>query len=111
MAASLPEHIESMKAEGHSTGPDESEQDFTEEELRLEAEVEQALSELEAVDAAAAALRLELENVVDDVEATRKELTQLKAVAANWERAAADGKRELAERELRVQELLKSLPP
>lgn len=85
--------------------------DFTVEELRLETEVEQALSELEAADAAVAALRMQLENAAEDVSTTRRELEQLKGVVADWEKAIEEGRRELAERERRVEELLAALPP
>jgi len=79
----------------------------------LEREVEQVLSELEAVDAAVTALRAQLENAADDAERARTELEQLRGVAENWERAAAEGCRELAERQRRVEELLATLeePP
>merc|ERR1712190_98914 len=58
--------------------------EFSPEELRLEAEVEQSLRELEAADAAMAALRFQLANATDEAEATRGELAQLRSVAESW---------------------------
>eukprot|EP00929_Paragymnodinium_shiwhaense_P050853 TRINITY_DN25612_c0_g1_i1.p1 TRINITY_DN25612_c0_g1~~TRINITY_DN25612_c0_g1_i1.p1 ORF type:complete len:435 (+),score=120.62 TRINITY_DN25612_c0_g1_i1:143-1447(+) len=116
MADSYPEHVESMKAEGGNghamldEDDDEPELGFTEEELRLEKAVEDSISELEAVDAAASALRTQLETTVDQVDITRRELRKLREVAANWDKAAAEGRRELDERQRRMEELLKSLP-
>lgn len=86
-------------------------EDFTAEEIRIEKEVEQSLTELEAADAAVAALRMQLENATEDVATTRRELLQLKGVVADWETATEEGRRELAERERRVEELLTALPP
>jgi len=51
--------------------------DFTAEELKLEKEVEQALSEVEAADAAVMALRMQLENATEDVVTAKKDLSQL----------------------------------
>eukprot|EP00927_Polykrikos_kofoidii_P026157 TRINITY_DN23340_c0_g1_i1.p1 TRINITY_DN23340_c0_g1~~TRINITY_DN23340_c0_g1_i1.p1 ORF type:complete len:751 (+),score=140.64 TRINITY_DN23340_c0_g1_i1:282-2534(+) len=89
---------------------DDGELDFTPEELQLEREVEQALSEMEVVDAAAQALRLQLSNAQDDVEQSSREITQLRGVVANWEHAAREGRRELAERQKRVDDLIAALP-
>lgn len=97
-----------VNASGHEQSLDD---DFTVEELRLEKEVEQALSELEAADATIAALRMQLENATDDVALVRRDLSQLKGVTADWETATDDGRRELLERERRVEELLSALPP
>jgi len=105
----------------HFTGPRASaarakavdevaEDDFTAEELRLEKDVDQALSELEAADAAITALRLQLENSTDDVNTTRRELSQLQGVTIDWESATDEGRRELKDRESRVEELLAALP-
>lgn len=88
----------------------ESEADFTEEELLLERQIEQALNELEAIDAANAALQVQLENSQEDAEDSRRELSDLQGVVTSWERAAQEGRRELAERQRRVEELLRELP-
>lgn len=95
-----------MAASGCGDDPDA---DFTEEELRLEREVEQALNELEAVDAAVTALRQQFENASEEADESKRELEKLRAVADNWREAAEEGRRELAERERRVQELLDTL--
>jgi len=88
-----------------------AEGDFTSEESRLEAEVEQALKELEAADAAMTALRLQLENVQDEVGRSGTELAHLRRVAESWERTVEQGQRELADRQQRIDELLAVLPP
>jgi DNA repair exonuclease SbcCD ATPase subunit len=85
--------------------------DFSPEEIRLEKEVEQALTELEAADATVTALRMQLENAMEDVATTRRELSQLRGVVDDWEKATEEGRRELTERERRVEELLAALPP
>merc|ERR1712039_141644 len=85
--------------------------EFSPEELRLEAEVEQALRELEAADAAIAALRLQRENAQEDVETTQRELAQLRGVKESWERAAEEGQREIADRQQRIEELATVLLP
>lgn len=85
-------------------------EDFTVEEIRLEKEVEQALTELEAADATVTALRMQLENATEDVATTRRELLQLRGVVSDWEKATGEGRRELTERESRVEELLAALP-
>lgn len=98
-------------AQALGTAAEESSGDFTEEELRLEGQVEQALRELEAADAAVTAFRAQLENAADSAESSRRQLEQLREVAANWERAAEEGRQELRERQQRVDELLAVIPP
>lgn len=90
---------------------DTGDADFTAEELRLEQQLEQALSELEAADAAVTALRAQLEIANDEVVESRLELSKLQDVAKNWQQATEEGRRELAERGKRLEEMLSSLPP
>jgi len=99
--------VESRKSQAAATAtgdgstvedPDSS-ADFTEEELRLEREVEQALNELEAVESAMAAMRLRLENAVDDERTSSKELAELRAGIEQWQKTAEAGLRELGHRQ------------
>eukprot|EP00931_Biecheleriopsis_adriatica_P043846 TRINITY_DN25053_c0_g1_i1.p1 TRINITY_DN25053_c0_g1~~TRINITY_DN25053_c0_g1_i1.p1 ORF type:complete len:674 (-),score=180.69 TRINITY_DN25053_c0_g1_i1:126-2147(-) len=89
---------------------DVSFEDFTAEELRLEKESEEALVQLEAIDSAVTALRLQLEVAREDVESSKSELAQLRAASDSWVQAAEEGKQELQDREQRLKELLAVLP-
>eukprot|EP00933_Yihiella_yeosuensis_P028726 TRINITY_DN2255_c1_g1_i1.p1 TRINITY_DN2255_c1_g1~~TRINITY_DN2255_c1_g1_i1.p1 ORF type:complete len:631 (+),score=188.54 TRINITY_DN2255_c1_g1_i1:64-1956(+) len=85
-------------------------QNFTAEELRLENEVEEALSQLEAVDTAVQALKYQYELANEDIEESASELAQLKSAAESWVKAAEEGKVELRDREQRLEELIRVLP-
>lgn len=95
---------------GEEDHEEDEDADFTEEELALEREVERALKQLEAADAAAAALQLSMENTTDAVLNSWQELSQLRSAVSSWERAAEDGQRELAERKQRLDECFATLP-
>eukprot|EP00747_Dinoflagellata_sp_TGD_P026901 gnl/TRDRNA2_/TRDRNA2_132255_c0_seq1.p1 gnl/TRDRNA2_/TRDRNA2_132255_c0~~gnl/TRDRNA2_/TRDRNA2_132255_c0_seq1.p1 ORF type:complete len:499 (-),score=131.79 gnl/TRDRNA2_/TRDRNA2_132255_c0_seq1:18-1328(-) len=89
---------------------DESAEDvFDPEELQLDREIEQALKELEAAVAASEALQLHLENEEEDADASRTEADQLRAVVAEWEKAAVESRKDLAERQARVKEMQDTL--
>lgn len=85
-------------------------EDFTQEELRLERESEETLSQLEIVDAVVQALRAKLEVERDNIECSKSELVQLRSAASSWVQAAEDGRKELQDREHRLEELLAVLP-
>jgi len=106
----LPRSVAAPLGPGRDRTDEDPDEDFTVQEIQLEREVEQALSELEAADAAVVALSLQLENATDDVRGTRRELAQLRTVVADWERAAEEGRQELCERQRRVDELWGTLP-
>lgn len=89
---------------------EQPEGDFTAEELQLERQVEQALNELEAADAAVEALQVQFENATEDVKDARSELIQLQSVAENWEKAAGSARQELKEKKQRIEDLLSVLP-
>jgi len=109
-AKQLPDSIE----EGEESRPEMDnasfDQTFTPEELRLEGESEEALNQLEAIDAAVEALRMQLELARDDIESSKSELAQLRSAADSWVQAAEEGTRELKDREQRLDELLAVLP-
>ncbi|CAJ1341543.1 unnamed protein product [Effrenium voratum] len=92
------------------SGGQETDEDFTPEERQLEQESEEALNQLEALDAAVEALRLKLEVAKEDVESSSTELRQLRAAKQSWAQAAEESRKELADREHRLQELLAVLP-
>eukprot|EP00930_Biecheleria_cincta_P077125 TRINITY_DN6438_c0_g2_i1.p1 TRINITY_DN6438_c0_g2~~TRINITY_DN6438_c0_g2_i1.p1 ORF type:complete len:689 (+),score=185.07 TRINITY_DN6438_c0_g2_i1:298-2364(+) len=85
-------------------------EDFTQEELRLERESEETLSQLEVIDAVVQALRAKLEVERDNIESSKIELMQLRSAASSWVQAAEDGRKELLDREQRLEELLAVLP-
>jgi len=98
----------SPEAQAAASGQDED--DFTAEERRLEQESEEALNQLEALDAAVDALRFKLEVSRDDLESSGAELQQLRCAAESWAKAAEESRRELRDREQRLEELLTVLP-
>lgn len=115
----VPSEAQSLEAicdgEKRTEGEDDAEnsgfdQTFTAEELRLEQAFEEALAQLEAIDAAVEALRLQLEVARDDIESSKSELAQLRSAADSWIQAAEEGTRELKDREQRLNELLGVLP-
>ncbi|CAE7225272.1 unnamed protein product [Symbiodinium sp. CCMP2592] len=101
----LAEKEPSPEAQTAASGQDED--DFTAEERRLEQESEEALNQLEALDAAVDALRFKLEVSRDDLESSGAELQQLRCAAESWAKAAEESRRELHDREQRLEENLK----
>eukprot|EP00913_Durusdinium_trenchii_P001403 g1298.t1 len=73
-------------------------------ERRLEQESEEALKQLEALNAAVEALRMKLEVAKDDAECSAAQLLQLNSAADSWAKAAEESRQELKDRELRLQE-------
>ncbi|CAE6913186.1 unnamed protein product [Symbiodinium sp. CCMP2456] len=96
--------------ESQTAASSQEEDDFTAEERRLEQESEEALNQLEALDAAVDALRFKLEVSRDDLESSGEELQQLRCAAESWAKAAEESRRELRDREQRLEELLAVLP-
>lgn len=68
------------------------------------------LSQLEVIDAVVQALRAKLDVERDNIECSKSELTQLRSAASSWVQAAEDGRKELQDREQRLDELLAVLP-
>lgn len=100
-----------LESVGEEQEYDEDEDaDFSEEELALEREVEGSLKALEAADASALALQVQLENATESVAYIWRELSQLQGVVSSWESAAEEGRLELAERKQRVDEFFATLP-
>ena len=106
----LPPELERGSSVKGAQGPEEELDDFTPEERRLEQESEEALNQLEALDAAVEALRMKLEVSKEEVECSQAELLQLRSAAISWTKAAEESRQELKDRELRLQELLGVLP-
>eukprot|EP00435_Cladocopium_sp_Y103_P024852 s689_g6.t1 len=106
----LPPELDRGNSARNAPGPEEELDDFTPEERRLEQESEEALNQLEALDAAVEALRMKLEVSKEDVECSQAELLQLRSAASSWAKAAEESRQELKDRELRLQELLAVLP-
>ncbi|OLP86730.1 Pentatricopeptide repeat-containing protein, chloroplastic [Symbiodinium microadriaticum] len=96
--------------ESQTAASRQDEDDFTAEERRLEQQSEEALNQLEALDAAVDALRFKLEVSRDDLESSGAELQQLRCAAESWAKAAEESRRELRDREQRLEELLAVLP-
>ncbi|CAK9090301.1 Pentatricopeptide repeat-containing protein [Durusdinium trenchii] len=105
----LPPKLEAGSSRGGSEAEEELD-DFTPEERRLEQESEEALKQLEALNAAVEALRMKLEVAKDDAECSAAQLLQLNSAADSWAKAAEESRQELKDRELRLQELLAVLP-